>query len=105
MGDTIIVDFKAKLVLDVKVPFQMLGYQWYLKFWFLRNVCGICQAEGDLHQIFDQSKSLVQNYYQQKIKMWVKCHLVGFIHADNDLDLNDRLLLFTNSHTRLQTSN
>ena len=38
MGDTIIVDFKAKLVLDVKVPFQMLGYQWYLKFQFIRNV-------------------------------------------------------------------
>ena len=35
----------------------------------LSEMCGgIGQAEGDLHQIFDQSKSLVWNYYQQKIK-------------------------------------
>ena len=30
----------------------------------LSEMCGgIGQAEGDLHQIFDQSKSLVWNYY------------------------------------------
>ena len=51
----------------------------------------------------------VVNYtknFLKQIKMWVKHHLMDFIHTDNDQVLNHHLntiLVFTN-HTRFRTS-